>query len=443
MRKKILALSILTSLALPAQALGLLDGYRMALEHDPMLRAARAGMQEGEASVGVSRAALLPNVSAYVGRSKITGNQEAPNILGTTSTTPLDYRSDSKQIQLRQTLFNAYRYLDYRQSRLRSDQTVTDYQLESNKLIGRYLSAYMDVYLQQQNLKIAEALITSLGEVVKLAQGQYKQGEGTIIDLMDAEARLSVAEARKIEAEGMLRDAEQNLALMIGSPVVGTATIQREINRNLQPQGTVEQIVSGVQGSVELRKSQQTVDITKVELQKARSNHLPTLDLVASKSYSLSESISTRDQTTRQNVIGLQLNIPLFSGGQTYYQGEAMRARLERAEAERDNMEQQVKMALAKNYHGLKTGLQKIEGYVRSVQAGEKKVLANKKGISVGVKTLADLLDAEEQLSISRRDLVDAQSQVVNSWVQLKSLQGDLEGEDVAWLDKWFVSGKN
>lgn len=440
MRKKCMALVLAAIFPLQVQAFGLLEGYQLAREHDPQFRMAQAALSEGATLPGISRAQLLPNVSAFASRSKINGSQEAPNFQGKITETPLDYRSESRQLQLRQPLINVYRVLDYKQSHLKAGQAESEFDVEQNRLINRYLASYLDVQLHQQNVRFAEALVASLSEVLKFARRQYQLGEGTVIDVSDAEAKLAIAEARLIESEGLLAEAKQGLSSMTGQQAESIRAIDPQIKGLLVIGQDLQQLQDKAEDAPEVRRSRQLVEIAEVELKKIRSNHLPTLDLVASKSYSQAESVSTRDQTTRQNVIGFQLNIPLLAGGQLYYQGEAGRARLERAEAERDNTRQQVQLELAKSYHGLQSSLRKIDGYVRSVQASEVLVKASRKGIDVGVRTMVDLLDAEEQLYTSRRNLVEAQNQAVANWIRLKSLQGQLREADVAELDKWFVA---
>lgn len=444
MRKTCMALLLAAAFPLQvwaqAQTLGLLEGYKLARDHDPQFRMAQAALSEGESLPGISRAQLLPNVSAFASRSKVKGNQEAPNILGEMSKSQLDYKSESRQIQLRQPLFNAYKMLDYKQSNLRADQAHSEFDAEQNRLISRYLGAYLDVQLQQQNLRFAESLAASLGEVLKFSRKQYQLGEGTVIDVSDAEAKLAIAEARVIESEGLLVQARQSLSSIIGQNSGAIHAMDPKIKGLLAVKEDLQQLKAKAEQAPEVRRSQKLVEIAELELKKIRSNHLPTLDLVASKSYSLSDSVSTRDQIIRQNVIGLQVNIPLFAGGQLYYQGEAGRARLERAEAENDSTRQQVELELAKSYHGLQSNLRKVDGYLRAVNAAEVLVKASRKGIEVGVRTTVDLLDAEEQLYTARRNLVDAQNQAITSWVRLKSMQGELQESDVVELDKWFVN---
>lgn len=439
MQKTLIALAVSLLAPLHANALGLLEGFQLARQNDPQYRMAAASRNEGALLPSISRAQMLPNVSASASRFKVTGTLTSPNILGKMSDTPLDYFSESRQLQLRQSVFNAYKFLDYKQSKVRADQSQSEFAIEQNRFISRYLTAYTDVQLQQQNVRFSQALVTSLGEALRFAQRQQKLGESSIIDVTDAEAKLAVAESRLIEAEGALRQAEQALSIMLGQPVQGISKLGNGVQRVLVVQDSYEQLLAKVAASPEVQRSQQAVDVAALELKKAKSNHLPTLDLIVSKSYSLSESISTRNQQTRQNMIGLQVSVPLFAGGQVYYQSEAMGIRLDRAVAEQDNVRQQVQLELAKSYSGLQTNLRKIDAYNKSLKAAETLVKASRKGVEVGVRTIVDLLDAEERLYTERRNLVDAQNQSLLNWVRLKSLQGELQFEDVAALDKWFT----
>ena len=70
-----------------------------------------------------------------------------------------------------------------------------------------------------------------------------------------------------------------------------------------------------VRQSVTLQAKARAVDVAKLAITRQYAGHLPRLDLIATVSRSENDSISNLGQVTSQRSIGLQLNVPLYSGG--------------------------------------------------------------------------------------------------------------------------------
>lgn len=424
-----------------AHGYGLLEGFQLAKQHDPQYQSATAEHEAGEANRALGKALLLPTISASFNRSKINGSDAAPDFFGDTSTAPLHYMSQDAAIQLRQPIINMQRWATYRQGQARADYSRAIFAKKEHELALRYLSSYLGTLLSRKNIELGEAKQHALEAARTQAQQQFDQGDGTITDIYDAEAKLQIAEAELIEAHNQLALSERTLVAMTGQPARALAEPVADIGQYLGPDGAADDWLNkAVAASPDILAAQKNVDIAEQELKKARAGNYPTLELIASKDRSSASSVSTINQKITQNAIGIELSIPLFNGGYNSAQIVQTGALYKQAQADLDNAHTQVALEVSKQFYGVSTGARKVAALRKAVAASEETVKASKLGLGAGVKTLSDVLNSEEQLYQSRRDLLLAQYNQLVSWIALRAYSGVLSNADLVLLDRRFSS---
>jgi len=215
-----------------------------------------------------------------------------------------------------------------------------------------------------------------------------------------------------------------------------------QINQYLGPEGVLDDWRSkAMASSPDIKAAQLNVEVAEQELKKARAGNYPTLDMVASKDRSIASSVSTINQRISQNVIGIEVNLPIFNGGYNSAQIKQNAALYRQAQAELDNARAQVELEVSRQFYGVSNGQRKVLALQKAVSSSEETVKASKLGLSAGVKTLTDILNAEEQLYQSRRDLLLAQYNQLVSWIALRADSGTLTQADMLLLDQHFTLG--
>jgi protease secretion system outer membrane protein len=417
-RPALLAGACLLLMPLLSAGHGLLEGLQLARSNDAQYQAAVAEREAGEANGPMGRAQLLPTLNASFNRSKVTGSDTAPDYTGAISTTPLNYMSQDAAIQLRQPLFNLQRWALYRQGQARVDYSQALFARKDNELVLRYLSAYLGVLLSQQNLALSEAKLHALSAARTQAQKLFEQGDGTVTDIHDAEARMAMADAEVIEARNMQLIARRTLQATTGQPATALAEPEADIGRYLGPEGQLDDWRDKALAlSPDIRAAQQNVHIAEQDVKRARASNYPTLELVASKDRSSASSVSTINQRITQNVIGVELSVPLFNGGYNSAQIAQSNAQYRQALAELDNARTQVELEVSRQFYGVSNGAGKVASLQKAVFSSSETVKASKLGLAAGVKTLTDILNSEEQLYQARRDLLLAQYNQLVSWI--------------------------
>ena len=178
------------------------------------------------------------------------------------------------------------------------------------------------------------------------------------------------------------------------------------------------------------------------EVDKNRAGHLPTVDVYASSGRSQSDSFSSINQEYRTRQLGVQVNIPIFSGGYTNAATTQAIANRERARNELEATVNKTHIEVTKQYSGTVSGLAKVQALELAVKSSEQALESTKMGFKAGMRSNVDILNAEEQLYTSRRDLAEAKYVYLLSRLRLKAAAGQLSEADMGEVDSYFGAEK-
>jgi outer membrane protein/protease secretion system outer membrane protein len=291
--------------------------YQAALEQDANIRASRAAADSGRERLPQALAGLLPQVSASVGRNNNDLNSTAPNILGNPVTTNNKYFSDNKSVQLRQPLVNMQRWQQFQQAKSVVEEVEAILDRDLQNLVVRVSSAYFETLMADEQLELVLAQKKTYTALVDAAKKGFAAGSGTRTDIDDAQARLDMASAQELEARQNQDLTRRQLELLVNQPVKQVAKLNVEALKLSAPEpaNLDAWTQKAEQASPEIKAMQARLDATRREVSRSMAGHLPTLDAVAQWSNSVSENITRINSRYENKTLGLQLNIPIFSGG--------------------------------------------------------------------------------------------------------------------------------
>ena len=188
-----------------------------------------------------------------------------------------------------------------------------------------------------------------------------------------------------------------------------------------------------------VRAQTAVVEADRLEVDRANSDHLPTVDLLVTASRNSSNhSLTTPDDYStraRQGQISFQVNVPIFSGGAVIAKVSEARSNLSKAEAD---LEAAVRTAASDAQHafvGINKGLAQVDALTVAVQSGASALKGNQAGFKAGVRANVDVLNAEQQLFAAQRDLSKARYEVLLQSMKLKAAAGILGEADVASIN--------
>jgi len=174
-------------------------------------------------------------------------------------------------------------------------------------------------------------------------------------------------------------------------------------------------------------------EVAQIEIKRQHSGHWPTVDLVGSygnvRDTGSQQSAIGRDITTGQ--IGLQLAIPLYQGGGISSREREAAANYLKSRQDLENARRTAALNTRQNYLAVSNGIAQIAALEQALTSSQSALDSNRLGYEVGVRINIDVLNAQQQVFSTRRDLAVARYNVILNHLRLKAGSGTLRDEDL------------
>jgi len=432
---KKLYLAIVLSIAATAQASDLLEVYRDAVGYDAAFASARAALEAGREKLPQGRAGLLPTLGFSANSIWNDIKYSARPSSGDVST---NYNSNAWGISLTQPLFRWQNWASYKQAELAVVQAETQYVGARQDLVVRVAQAYFDVLLAQETLTTAQAQKAAIAEQLASAKRNFEVGTATITDTHEAQARFDLTSAQEIAAANDLLVKRYSLQMLTGKEGTSLKMLKPGLQiQRPQPDDMGQWVSAAEQGNLAVQASKAAYEIADREVGKQRAGHLPTLDLVASRGRSslqttLAVGIVRPGSDTDATTVGLQLAVPLYAGGAIDSRDREAVALRDKARSDMDNARRQAALQARQAYLGVTSGLAQVKALEQGLVSSRSALDSNRLGYDVGVRINIDVLNAQQQVYSTQRDLVKARLDTLAAQLRLKSAAGTLGEEDVA-----------
>ncbi len=426
--------AILAAVVLPCSAIDLSQAYQSAYDKDATIRAARAQAQSRRERLPQARAQLLPNVSLSASRFKNTLDSTTP-VLGRLVDSHEDYFSSSKTLTVRQPIFRKYQFADYRQAQAVVVEADATLEKEVENLVGRVGGAYFEALLAEDQLLLVQAQKAAYTTQLDAARKRFAGGAGTRTDIDDAQARLDLTVAQELEVRQAVDLARRQLEVLVDQPIGRLATLDPARLKLARP--TPDRLEDWTQraeeNSPEIIALKAQREQAQYEVEKAKAGHYPTLDAIAQFSRSDSDNINRINSRYDQKALGLQLNVPLYAGGYVNSQVRQALAELDRVDQVLEATRRDLGVRVHREYRGVTEGVMKVQALEQAVRSAQQSVISSRRSFEAGVRTLVDILNAEQQYAQAQRDLSQARYVYLISRVRLQALSG---GDHTAVLDE-------
>ncbi len=422
----------LTTGAARAQTADLLAVVRAAQETDPTIRAARSTLDLALLKVPEARAALLPTLG-------ITGSHNVAKASTAFSGTPAIDRGGSTNaitLQLVQPIFRLDSVLATNQAALIVDGAQAQYESARQDLLLRVATAYFAFNEATEALVDADAQVAAMErQLLEVSKG-YDAGLRAITDVDDTRARLGAAKALRIATQGDIESARADLERLTGIRYATLSALPDVVALpSPDPLDVHEWIARARDNNPQVIAQQANVGVADLDISRARTGHLPTLDLVANvgRNFAAHSLTTPDDYSTRaaQRDIGLQVSIPLFAGGAVMTRVNQAAVALEKSRADLDAARRDAADAAQHAFNGVMTQLAQVEALQLAVEASERALKGNREGFRVGYRTNVDVLNAEQQLYNARSGRGKARYEVILQGLKLKAAAGILTERDL------------
>ncbi len=427
--------------------------YEKALRNDPAIREAEATMLAEKELRPQARASLLPQVAldATYNNSVSDGvftQQFGPGLL----TVDQESDTDTKTwgVSLSQALFNTDAWQRFKRADLQAAKAETDYVVAQQDLIVRVADAYFNVLAAQDTLAAERAAKDAIGRQLEQAERRFEVGLIAITDVKESQAAFDDAVALEIAARRSLAAAKEVLREITGEYPQTLATTGEEFPL-VPPDPQVEQdwVDIALQQNANLESAKVATEITRKNIDIAKSGHYPTVGLSAEignfnsdgtltdNTNPANRGTTTNDQDRTQ--IGINFSLPIYSGGGT---SAAVQETVYRHRAARENYEgaaRNTEREARDAYLGVIAEIARVRALARSVESNQTALEATEAGYEVGTRTTVDVLNARESLFRAETQYSRAKYDYLINVLRLKQAAGTLTSSDVTDINRWLA----
>ena len=415
----------------------LLQVYREAQKNDPTIAAARSQWEATQERVPQARSALLPQLSA-------SGQANFNSYDATINSSPknnfsANYGQGNLTFSASQPLYRPQYVVALDQAREQVSQSDYTFAISQQDLIIRTSVAYFDVLLAEFNVELAEQQKKAVAEQLAQAKRNFEVGTATITDTNEAQAKYDSIIATEIQARNDLDRRRTALMAIIGRLPKSLKRIGRGFDAALpEPNNPDYWVDRALKENLSVRFSQSNYEIASLEVDRARAGHYPTLDLVASAGAQASSGSSSSDfsANSRSALLGVVLNVPIYTGG---FVNSRVRETISLQDKARADLEVAKRAAVTNaqdGYSGVNSAAAAVKAFEQAVASAEVALQSNILGQEVGIRTNLDVLNVQQNVFSTRRDLANAYFQYMIAVLRLKASVGSLTEQDVEAINR-------
>ena len=326
-------------------------------------------------------------------------------------------------------------------------QAEANYQAAEQNLILRVAQAYFSVLTAIDGLEANQASLEAISRQLDQANKRFEVGLIAITDVEDAKAARDSAAAAVIAAKRTLATSEDQLQEITGQKYDQLAKPGTDMPlKSPEPADESKWVNTSLEQNLSLISSRLAAEIARENVRVQFGGHLPTLDLVAGRSWTKSSADQVFDGIPFNDVdskfndrqIGLQFTLPIYSGGltqsrvrQAQYQWIAAKEAVVQSSRA---TERQARDA----YLGVISGISRVQALRQALESNHTALKATEAGYEVGTRTSVDVLNARKNLVQAQTDYSGSRYDYLVSVLQLRLAAGNLDKAQLTEINNWL-----
>ena len=435
--------------------------YQDAAFSDPVLTAARFNYQASKELYWQGLSLLLPQAVATPAGTRYYQHSAGTTVVSTGPGNSRVFDQKSYTVTLTQPVFNVGALEAFKQGDLNTKIADMNFFQAQQDLILRVSQAYFDALTSQDNVTLYRNKKDLIKQQLDVAQAKFDAGLATIVDVNTAQASYDLTVSQEIAAQADLVVKKGVLEQLVGHPVGPlkplvkqakidgvlkdprskskdnkTIPLVESVNPQLPPGQTLEDWINQTEAAnFKVLASQLTVSLAESTYRASIALNYPSLNLVGTTGYNTSNgtpnSYTPAQTNVYNNTLGLQLNIPLVSGGYNTSVIRQNSALVDSAKANYDNARRTAAQNTRAAFTGFYGGLASVRAFEAAERSSESAVESSRLGFQVGTLINIDVLIAVDTLFTTRSQLQQARYNTILNALRLKASASSLTDEDL------------
>lgn len=382
------------------------EAYNAALKNDPIIKSSKYNEIANKENIDIARARLFPQISIQGATNQLsqTTIQELPG--GGELSKTFSGPSINHQLILRQSLIKPKEISAITYAENQYKVAEIKYELDLIDLWYRVANQWIELVGANQTTEVLHNALSTMRAIQDQERIRYENGDTTKDSIVETEAQYQSAYGHYLQSLQSLNSKKKNFELLtqLDSKLlsnfklpVNPSLLLNEVERDQIWSRTLER-------SKEIKIAQLQVQMQEERLKMARADHLPTLDFVAAYNIAKNDATSTQGYKYKNNQIGIQYTIPIFSGGAISSAERQAASGLAASISDADALAKKLEAEFSLNWSNFWGLHARLTAGNYLIESAKEQVKANKLAHKQGVKTLAEIANAEFGLS---RRLVD------------------------------------
>lgn len=418
----------------------LLDVYQLAVDNNADLAAAHADYKAQSERVPQARAGLLPQIGASASNTASRSKVDTDRGSSTTTRSGLVY-----QASLSQPLFRLDRWYQLQAAQATNEQSALELSAIEQNLILQSSEVYFAVLRAQDNLAASRAEESAFKRQFDLANERFDVGLSDKTDVLQAQAAFDAARANRMVAERMVSDAFQAVSTLTNADLAALEGVKHSLPILAPtPNDASAWVSTATAQNLRLQAINFAVQAAQDSVKQRKSGHAPTVDAIAQYQKGDNDSLGFVNSgfpgmpryngQAEQGSIGLQLSIPLYTGGMTSSQVREGVYRLDQAEQMRESLRRKTVQDARNLHRAVNTDVEQVQALKQAIISSQSAVEATEIGYDVGTRNIVDVLDAQRYLYAAVRNYNNARYDYILNNLRLQQTAGTLSPDNLQAL---------
>ncbi|MGM0525697.1 MAG: outer membrane channel protein TolC [Pseudomonadota bacterium] len=436
MKKHLLSATVglaLSTVTFTSSADDLAQIYQLATKNDPALLRAAAERDAAQKEIDIAQSGFWPQVTGSLGASDAKSDSYQPG-LGVYEREQTGWNAG---ININQSVFD---WSTWKQSDIAEKQAYraeVGYRDAAQGLMLRVVNAYFGALQAQDDLDFAKAEKRAIERQLEQTKQRFSVGLTAITDVHEAQAQFDTAVASEIQARNSVKIAMENIREITGQYPDSLAGLNTESFSPSEPTPSEvrEWVKKAENGNLSLMQSMVSVEIASQQIKLQQTGHYPTVSLSASWGTDDNETTVNGEENDLPRLdsrqIGLNVNVPIFSGFRTSAQTQQARDNYVASSQTMVETQRTVEREVRNAFYDVNASISSIKAFQQSVTSAESALKATEAGFEVGTRTIVDVLNSTRNLFNARRNLAEARYGYVRQRLALEQAIGDLTPNDL------------
>ena len=418
-------------------AVDLIEVYNIAVKNDPKLLASEVKHKAIMQEYPIARSYLLPNLK-FSAKSQRTRESIDGAVYGRSSSTT-QFTTDEYSINLKQPLYRRDLFSLLEKSEYQIAKSLAERDSARQDLIIRVAEAYFDILDSLDNINYVKSEKAAIKSQLNESKKRLEVGLIAITDYAEAQASYDLSETQYIEAKNLSDISKESLYVLTGKQFKKFSSLDKNIKaKDPDPNNIKAWEDFAIKQNLDLVAYKRAQDIATTNIKYERSKHFPTLDIYGTVKETDKGGGSSGAFESNNDYIGIELNIPIFIGGNTYFNSKKASYLEEQARYDVLQKKREVIRDTRKAFLNLKSSISKVNASKKALESNELSVEYNQAGFEVGTRSTTDVLLALKDLYKAKKNFSKSKYEYLLSKLRLKQSIGTLSIDDIKVVNSWL-----